>query len=154
MGVRPLRPLLADAEQLARRLLHLRVLRAAGNAKLRTRFQDAQAGGAHAGIHALRLCDQRVQHGVVEMAPPSLELGAVELRRAGNLLRAFDEWSQRAPFQSASQGTCGCLKSGPTVVQAPSTPAAATTSTRIPKWASTVVGCRTAIVHSSSMRLL
>ena len=69
-------PLLSRPEHLAGGLLHLRVERAAGNPELGARFHDAQTGGPHVGIHALRLGDQLVEHGIVEVAPPLLRLPA------------------------------------------------------------------------------
>ena len=126
-AVRPAGPLRSHAEHLAGRLLHLRIARAAGDAELRARFHDAQAGGAHVRIHALRLGDQLVEHRVVEVAPPLLQLP--HARRAGSAASG----SREPPFQSASQGTCGRWKSGPTVVQAPSSPAAASAIARKPE---------------------
>ena len=54
-------------EQLAGRLLHLRVERAAGDAELGARFHDAHAGGPHVRIHALRLGNQLVEHGSLKL---------------------------------------------------------------------------------------
>ena len=64
------------AEHLAGCLLHLRVERAAGDPELGARFHDAQTGDPHVGIHALRLGNQLVEHGIVEVAPPLLRLSA------------------------------------------------------------------------------
>src|SRR4029453_3163505 len=54
------RLLFARPQCVAAELLHLRVPPAASNAELRTRFHDAQARSAHAGIQALRFGDQLI----------------------------------------------------------------------------------------------
>ena len=124
-GIRCARPPLPCAEHGAGCLLHLRVERAAGNSELGARFHDAHAGDPHVGIHALRLGNQAVEHGIVEVAPPLLRLSAA--RDSGSA--ASD--SREPPVQSASQGgTCGRLKSGPTVVQALSITAPASPTAR------------------------
>ena len=107
-------PRLPDAQRLAAELLQLRIQRAAGDAELGARLHDAQAGGAHVGVQALRFGDQLVEHRVVEIAPPFVVAG-LSARGASSAACA-----SAPPDQPCSQGTCGALKSGPSVVQAPS----------------------------------
>jgi hypothetical protein len=40
-----------------------------------------QTGGPHVGIHALRLGDEVVEHGIVEAAPPLLNQPAAQTSR-------------------------------------------------------------------------
>ncbi len=71
-GVRPAARLGSRAQHRAGHLLLLRIEQAAGDRQLRARFQDAHAGRARVRVGALRLGDQRVEHRVVEVAPPFL----------------------------------------------------------------------------------
>ena len=57
------------------------------------------------GFSALRLGDQLVEHGVVEVAPPLLVSGRWRGRGA-----SAASGSSEPPVQSASQGTCGALE--------------------------------------------
>ena len=99
------------AQQIAIELLQLRVEPAAGNAELGARFEDAQAGRADIVVLALRFGHQRIQHRVVEIAPPLIR---------NRLCRGVEDFAsvREGLDQPSSQGTSGGTKSGPTAVQA------------------------------------
>jgi hypothetical protein len=111
---------------LAGHLLLLRIEQAAGDRQLRARFQDAHAGRAHVRVGALRLGDQRVEHRVVEVAPPFLGL------RRGRRAVPPPAPSASRPTSRPAHGTSGRLKSGPTAAQPPSSSAAARAGRRGP----------------------
>ncbi len=68
--VRPTVLTLPDAQCVAAELLHLRVERAPGDTEIGARLENPQAGNAYIGVAAQRLVDQRIEHWVVEAAPP------------------------------------------------------------------------------------
>ena len=62
--------MLPDPQDLAGKLLQLRIKGTAGDAQLSAGFHDAQAGGPNAGVEALRFGNQLVERWIVEIAPP------------------------------------------------------------------------------------
>ena len=103
-GVRPALPVLARPEHLSRRLLHLRIQRAAGDAELRARLHDPQAGRAHVGIDTQRLVHQSIEHGIVEATPPLDRLLAAA--RAGRGRQGLE----RAAGPGVQPGDLGSLE--------------------------------------------
>jgi hypothetical protein len=70
---------LTGAQYVASQLLQLRIERAAGDAELGARFENAQAGRADVVVPVLRFGDQPVEHRIVEIAPPLFGRPAIAL---------------------------------------------------------------------------
>ena len=70
-----------DPQAVAAELLQLRVEVAAGDPELCARLEDAKARGAHAGIDALGLLHELLEHPVAELAPPLVDLHGLCVQR-------------------------------------------------------------------------
>ena len=97
----------ADAKRLCVDLLQLRIQPAAGDAELRPRLHDAQAGGTYSRVQPLRLGHQLVEHRVVELAPPIVVAGLSATRRF------FGQRAPRAAGPALQPGHLRCTEVRP-----------------------------------------